>query len=173
MRTKFSDNDILRFLYDEMSEDENTLFLDALTEDENLWARYEQLQQTSDQVSSLSFEPSEASIDAIMDVVKEESPKSKKFAKVRKLSRSPISMSLAVAVFLTLLMFGRVGSDVKQSNSQEVSLEYEPMPVPTLVHEVRMEMHDEPQINWQTEELDTKLSEIKQKAQSLSDDPLL
>lgn len=173
MKIKFSDNDILRFLYEEMSEDESKLFLDALTEDENLWERYEHFQQTTDQVNSLSFEPSEASLSTIMDVVVSEGTSSGKKFSLRKLSSSPYIMGLAAASFLTLFLFARLGTNIQHATSQEVSLEFETMPVPTLVHEVRIESDKKSDISWNAQDLDQKLDQIKQKAQSLSDDPLL
>lgn len=174
MKIKFSDNDILRFLYEEMSEDESKLFLDALTQDENLWERYEHFQQTTDQVSFLSFEPSEASLSAIMDVVEQEGTgKSKKKFSLRRLSTSPYSMGLVAASFLTLFLFARLGTNIQSASSQEVTLEYEALPAPTLVHEVRMETEEKSDFSWNAQDLDQKLDQIKQKAQSLSDDPLL
>lgn len=173
MKTKFSDNDILRFLYEEMTEDESKLFLDALTEDENLWERYEYFQQTSDQVDSLSFDPSEASLSAIMNVVETEGNSGKRKFSIRRLTSSPYSMGLAVASFLTLFLFARLGSNIQQPSSQEATLEYEALPIPTLVHEVRIESDSKLDFSWNDHELDQKLDKIKQKAQSLSDDPLL
>ncbi len=173
MKTKFNDNDILRFLHDEMLEEESTLFLDALTEDENLWERYEYFQLTTDQINTLSFEPSVASVQAVMEVVKEEGKASKRKFRIRKLTSSPISVGLAAASFLTLFMFARLGNNIQQAKSQEVMLDFEPLPVPTLVHEVRIESHQQTDISWNAQDLNQKLDQIKQKAQSLSDDPLL
>lgn len=173
MKTTFSDNDILRFLYEEMSEDESKLFLDTLTQDENLWERYEYFQQTSDQVDSLSFEPSDTSLSAIMNIVESESTSKKKKFSIRRLSLSPYTMGLAAASFLTLFFFARLGNNIQHATSQEVALEYEAMPVPTLVHEVRIESENKTDFSWNDQDIDQKLDQIKQKAQSLFDDPLL
>ena len=43
MKKKFTDNDVLRFLYGEMSPSEHDAFLDAMYEDEELFEKFEEL----------------------------------------------------------------------------------------------------------------------------------
>ena len=75
MKTVFSDNDLLLFLYDEMPYQDANALVKALAEDENLLARYEYFQRVSGQVSTISYEPSDTSIQSILQVVAEEKPK--------------------------------------------------------------------------------------------------
>ncbi|MFK7971904.1 MAG: hypothetical protein AB8F95_16170 [Bacteroidia bacterium] len=72
MKTVFSDNDLLLFLYDEMPFDEADALVKALSTDEELLSRYEFFQQTSSQIGSVVFEPSDAIIEAIEEAAKQE-----------------------------------------------------------------------------------------------------
>lgn len=74
MKTAFSDDDILKFLYDEMSREESEVFLDALARDEALWQRFETFQSVNDQLQTLRLEPGTAQVGRIMDVVRAENP---------------------------------------------------------------------------------------------------
>ncbi len=68
--SRYNDEDILRFLYDEMPSEESEAFLTALCSEEGLWERYEMFQEVVEQASGLRFEPSEESMQRIQDVVK-------------------------------------------------------------------------------------------------------
>lgn len=68
--SRYNDEDILRFLYDEMPSEESEVFLTALCSEEGLWERYEMFQEVVEQASGLRFEPSEESLQRIQDVVK-------------------------------------------------------------------------------------------------------
>lgn len=74
MKRKFTDEDILRFLFEEMEQAESEIFLTALCADEALWERYEYFQEVVEKSSSLSFEPSEESCKNIMNYVEETNP---------------------------------------------------------------------------------------------------
>jgi len=74
MKTAFSDDDILKFLYDEMSREESEVFLDALARDEALWQRFETFQSVNDQLQTLRLEPAAAQIGRIMELVRAENP---------------------------------------------------------------------------------------------------
>lgn len=71
MKRQFKDEDIIRFLFDEMSRTEGEAFLTAICADEALWDRYEYFQDIVEQLPSVSYEPSEFSCQKVLDYVKE------------------------------------------------------------------------------------------------------
>lgn len=66
MKKKFTDNDVLRFLYGEMSPSEHDAFLDALYEDEELFCKFEELKAAQEGLQSVELAPSEASVTRVM-----------------------------------------------------------------------------------------------------------
>lgn len=78
MKTVFSDNDLLLFLYDEMSYDRADELVTALSQDEELLARYEYFQQSSSMIHFVDIEPPQEAIDAIMSSVREDAEKRRK-----------------------------------------------------------------------------------------------
>jgi hypothetical protein len=70
MERKYSNNDVVRFLYGEMSQDEQALFLDALIEDEALFAELERLKAAQKNLVKLDLEPSKASRERVMQVAR-------------------------------------------------------------------------------------------------------
>lgn len=70
MKTVYSDNDLLLFLYDEMPYEEANDLVTALSQDEELLARYEYFQRTSGVIQTVEFEPSDTVVNLIMDEVK-------------------------------------------------------------------------------------------------------
>lgn len=78
MKTVFSDNDLLLFLYDEMSYDRADELVTALSQDEELLARYEYFQRSSSVIKFVDIEPPQEAIDAIMNNVREDAAKRRK-----------------------------------------------------------------------------------------------
>ena len=74
MKHSFTEEDILRFLYNEMSIRESESFLDALYSDEDLWQRFEGYQQAVDKLVPLEMEPSENTLNSILSFVEETQP---------------------------------------------------------------------------------------------------
>lgn len=74
MKKKFDKNDVLRFLYGELNEEEQNAFFDALTTDEELSATYDELSQSLDVLEDTSFEPSDISVGAVVAYVRTTSP---------------------------------------------------------------------------------------------------
>lgn len=66
MRRKYSKNDILKFIYGEMSPRDHDEFLDALCTDEELFETFEAIQQAQEQLSPVELSPSEQSVKRIM-----------------------------------------------------------------------------------------------------------
>ncbi|MFM2375639.1 MAG: hypothetical protein RLZZ165_736, partial [Bacteroidota bacterium] len=66
MRNKFTEDDILRFLYSEMTPQEQDAFLHALAGDEALQERFEALNATQEGLRPVELAPAEASVKRIM-----------------------------------------------------------------------------------------------------------
>ncbi|MDP5172775.1 MAG: hypothetical protein NWR72_21230 [Bacteroidia bacterium] len=71
MKRRFTDDDLLRFLYNEMPPADSDLLMDALVKDEELFERYESFQQAAEQLSEVSYQPSAKSVEAVMSYVRE------------------------------------------------------------------------------------------------------
>jgi hypothetical protein len=67
MKEAFDENDILRFIYDELEPLEHEAFVEALMEDEDLFNRYEELKEAHSSLASTSLEaPSDISVHRVM-----------------------------------------------------------------------------------------------------------
>lgn len=176
MKKRFGDNDIIRFLYNEMAPHENEVFLDALTKDEELWDRYEYFQEVGDQLEEVEFEPSAASVANVMAFVKADDTKPEP-AKKPWLKAQLIPSSVTMGVVMACLMFaffvnkGTLGNSPAETLEATTSMKEGP----TLVHEVIMDerYEDTPAFNWEDEGIENQLQSIKQKTQTISQDPLL
>lgn len=58
MEKKFTKNDVLRYLYNEMGASEEQLFMDALLADEVLWQEFELLKESQEMLGESVAEPS-------------------------------------------------------------------------------------------------------------------
>ena len=65
---KYSKNDILKFIYGEMSSPEQDAFLDALCTDEALFQEFEAIKEGHEQLLAVNLSPSTNSIDRILHV---------------------------------------------------------------------------------------------------------
>lgn len=161
MKQEFKDDDILRFLYDEMDHSESEAFLEALCIDESLWERFENFQSVKKEVAELSFEPSDVSIGNIMDFVKESNPTEQKAPK-GKSSSSFTGVNLLLT--LTLIMaasFAIIGS-FWQSNDNYLSVSEQLIQNNSTI---------EDKLDWEDEMLDQKIDKIKLNLQNLQDEP--
>lgn len=70
MERKYSSEDVVRFLYGEMSADEQSVFMDALVEDEALFDELEQLKAAQESLVKLELQPSKAATDRVMKVAR-------------------------------------------------------------------------------------------------------
>lgn len=66
MTKSFTPNDLLRYIYQEMSEGENELFVQALRGNETLMQDYLEMLSTIGQLDQLILEPSEKVVKAIL-----------------------------------------------------------------------------------------------------------
>lgn len=70
MKRIFTDDDLLRFLYNELPPAESNELLDELVKDEALWERFEAFQHTEEQLAAAVATPSEQSVEHVMNYVK-------------------------------------------------------------------------------------------------------
>ena len=134
MKRNFTDDDVIRFLYDDMSPSESEAFLDVLCEDEALWERYEYFQEIVQKTSGLSYLPSEHSCQQILAYVKESSmetelagasqaPTMGKSMRTYLMGAIPFTLSLNAFLILVVVMFASItitGSVYQMSLSQQV-----------------------------------------------------
>ena len=62
MEKRFSKEDVLRYLYREMDPGEQEAFLNALTEDEELWEEFETLSEAHEDLKDTELNASETSL---------------------------------------------------------------------------------------------------------------
>lgn len=70
MKKKFTENDVLRFMYGEMSPAEHDAFLDALYDDEALFEKFEELKAAQAGLQPVALTPSETSVSRVMRYAK-------------------------------------------------------------------------------------------------------
>lgn len=71
MKQLYTEQDILRFLYDEMDEEEYASFFEVLCKDPEMWEVYEQMKETRDSLGTIEENPSEKNERKIMAVARE------------------------------------------------------------------------------------------------------
>ncbi len=133
MKRNFTDDDVIRFLYDDMAPSESEAFLDVLCEDETLWERYEYFQEVVQKTAGLNYLPSEHSCQQILAYVKETSMEvefagagsvsdSGKSFKTYLMGAIPFTLSLNAFLILVVVMFASItitGSVYQMSLSQQ------------------------------------------------------
>jgi hypothetical protein len=70
MTKPFTPNDLMRYIYQEMSEGENELLVQALRVDNSLMHEYVKMLSTIEQLDQLILEPSDKVVDAILWMAK-------------------------------------------------------------------------------------------------------
>lgn len=160
MNQKFTDDDILRFLYDEMEQAESERFLDALCSDEDLWERYEYFQEVVEKISGLSYEPSDYSCQQVMAYValtkpQEEEP-SQKGVYLSGL-RAP-RMNTNAILMLVLALFGSItiiGSIYQMQQAQQENQHSQATPT------------QEQRFQWEDPELNSKMDDLKHEIEQM------
>ncbi|GEM_PF-2298156 len=154
MKRKFTDDDILRFLFDEMEQIESESFLSALCSDEILWERYEYFQEIVEKTSGLSYEPSEYSCQKIMAYVKETSiaPETNPQKSPYLVGLKAPKLSTNVILMFVLALFGSItiiGSVYQMRKIQEVSTHTE------------IKVENPINLDWDDQELDNKIDHLQ------------
>jgi anti-sigma factor RsiW len=161
----YTDEDILRFLYDEMSEDESSAFLADLCTDEALWERYEMFQEVAEQTSGLRFEPSEESIQKI-EAFARTVPVEAEFAHVESESKPEPGPSFSLANTLVMavcalligsgLAFVTPGTNVQPLAPQMASQVPAPMEDISVIAPVNSPAAD-PVVQWDDSQIDQQI----------------
>ena len=160
MKKLFTEEDILRFLYNEMSIRESEAFLDVLYSDEKLWEKFEYFQQAVDTLTPLDLEPSEESLEAVLSFVQDtqatdHSPKelSTSFPTLSTPARSHQLVLMAVVLLITSLVIS--GSLLFVSWDQD-NIEAQPLGQ-NVIEE------DQPAVqDWEGQELNREIERIKE-----------
>ena len=117
MKTVYSDNDLLLFLFDEMPLNEANALVQAISQDDELLSRYEFFQRTSGVISSIQFEPSDASIEMIEEQVKKDSDSLRQAAASAGSWRTALLTGVCVLAFGFTAFWGNMNNN-KTANDQ-------------------------------------------------------
>ena len=181
MKRNFTDDDIIRFLYDEMSQSDNEAFLDALCTDEQLWERYEYFQEVVEKVSEVSFEPSELSCEKILafahnhppePVITPETsdpaiPKTKPVSILSGLLS--VSVNLNAVIVMALLFFVSIAVTGTFLKLQRGAINNPD--TASLVQQV--DLDEEKIFKWEDSELDEELETIREGLEDIGGEPIL
>lgn len=166
MKKLFTEEDILRFLYNEMSIRESEAFLDVLYSDEKLWATFESYQQAVDTLPSLDLEPSQQSLDAVLSFVEDTqptttstaNPDSTSFPLLSPPARSHQLVMMAIILLITSLV---ITSSLFLVSITDTPTEVQPMGQ----HMIEEEMPPVP--DWEGQELNEEIERIKERIEEL------
>lgn len=175
MKKSYKDEDLIRFIYDEMDPQEAEALMGDLVKDEALWLRFEQLQETSDLMTPLSLEPSEETLEAVRTYVyqyDEEGslpPSAEAWQSFHiKLGRFSVGlnavMGFSLAVVLTL---GVIGSAYKLTRHQMGNPNEGP-----LVQQQDELVHPDA-YDWEMKDIDHELKQVREALETIKDDPLM
>ncbi len=70
MTKRFTPNDLVRYIYQEMTEVEQDLLMQALQSDESLMQEYVEMLSTIEQMDEIQLQPSEKVVNAIKSMAK-------------------------------------------------------------------------------------------------------
>lgn len=173
MKQHFTDDDIIRFLYDEMGPSESEAFLDVLCDDEALWERYEHFQGIVAETAGLSYLPSDYSCEQILEYVKEtsiEADAAVGLAAVSGRDRSiktylmgaiPVTLSLNAFLILAVVLFASV---TITGSVYQLSMNQTDHPTKPLVHQT---VEDENLYDWEDTATEMEINSIRDELESL------
>lgn len=169
---RFTDEDIVRFLYDEMSPQQSDAFLNALCSDEELWDRYEHFQNIVEKLATAKVEPSEASISRIKKYVADTAPQSEgavskswKSTRTFLLKKFPATISLNAVVVAVAIFFTTAVMMSNFLNNPTGNLSPELAHPDAIQHEVMFQ--------WDDSALDAELESIRTQMQDLQEAAML
>ncbi len=180
MKKRYTDEDILRFLYDEMNQAESEALLTELVSDEELWQRYETLQGAIEDLTVVSYDPSEDSLTAIRDYVRRSRPQEEEQT-IPSLSTSSVSakrlylggfsinlqalVGVALGVFLMLTV---AGSAIKLSREKFANPNTGKL-VENQGTRSDASLEGDSRFDWEMNDIDQNLEKIKEGLQTLDD----
>lgn len=176
MNKPYRDEDLIRFIFDEMNSEESEALLNALVKDEALWNRYEKLQSGVEMTQGLKYEPSEESVEAICAYVRatqsapEQAPDSGATSSFNlDLGRFSVNLNAVMAVSLSVVLtLGVLGSAYKLT--RQVG---KPNEGP-LVQQVESRENSQEEIyDWEMKDIDQELEHVRQAIETIQEDPLM
>lgn len=178
MSKKFTDDDIIRFIYDEMDPHESEAFLAELCTDESLWERFESLQEITAKTKDLELQPSEASVANVMAYVRDTAPYIEQPTRMEKFKdatrtyiagKIPVAISLNAVIIVAFIMFVTVAI---MGSAYELTRGGIDSPnTGVLVQQVDEEKSD--LYEWDDSEIEEELRQIRQGVENLREDPVL
>ena len=165
MQRRFTDDDIIRFLYEELNPSEHEAFLKALCLDEALWERYEHFQSIVQELDGTApLEPSSQSVEQVMEFARQNTdtiplpqPTPKKVPLWARIPRDlPVKMVAAIA-FLMFMSVAITGS-IYTIDQRTYSIDAD--------HSL-VESDYDPRFEWDDSELDQQLQEISNQVEQL------
>lgn len=108
MKKKFTDDDVLRFLYEEMDKSESEEFVDALCKDDTLLEKYDTFESVYKKLDDVSISPSDESCNNILEFVRSTRPCEDEYQNDIQ-SQPKRKFSLRGALFLSLILFTLAG----------------------------------------------------------------
>mgnify|MGYP001801762233 CR=1 FL=1 len=159
MKKKFTDEDIIRFLFEEMNPSESELLMEALYQDDSLWKRYETFQCILQDVKNVSFEPSEDSVLTVRKYVAD--TRSAQVKPEKKSTFSISSFSFGVhAMCVTALTLFAVITIVTTFFLHTIPSADSSLPL-------MVEWKDDPLLEWEPESIDQKIEEIRSELEEI------
>jgi len=142
------EKNILRFVFEEMKDEEASSFLSELCSDDELWDSYEEVDSHVEALQGCEVEPSQESLDNVMAYVRSSKKPSNIWDKIN------LHAVLATAMLIFVLA-GVAGSVYKVRRSQGLSpdrhnvsqkldpkLEWEPRHIDKNLEDIRSDIHD-------------------------------
>ncbi|MEL6629177.1 MAG: hypothetical protein AAFQ83_10025 [Bacteroidota bacterium] len=172
MKKHFNDEDLIRFLYDEMSQEEADHLLSILCTDEKLWQRYEELQDTITEVKMSELSPSVEVCDQIMAYVKDsalieeaatQTPQNEPvLSKTRIRNQSSLSLLVAagIGLFMLATVFGSFGKVARTTAQDPGTGQF---------------TQEQPVVNfqWEDDEIEENIESINQRLQKITGEKVM
>jgi len=162
MKHTFTEEDIIKFLYNEMSIRESEVFLDALYSDDELWDKFESYQHIVDSLIRIDEEPSDEVCDSIMRYVSDTQSHSKGV-----LQTTPVPQQQLKTMLMGLLIL--ITSVIVTGSIYFVKTASQKAPQAAL-EEQQPSTHSHEQLEWEDVDTEQKLEQIKQSIDYIKED---
>jgi len=160
MKKRNKEKNIIRFVFDEMAEQEADSFLSDLCAEDELWDSYEEIDGTVELVKEAEVHPSQASLDNIMAFVAESNPQRVE-AEDDTATFLGIKLHKVLTVAMVIFVMVGIGSSVyKIRRSQSLSPDHNNVvqTFPT---------NDLNSLDWEGSEIDQNLKDIRKRIENL------
>ncbi|MEM7367567.1 MAG: hypothetical protein AAF587_03130 [Bacteroidota bacterium] len=182
MKRQFKDEDIIRFLFDEMSQAEGEQFLSAICADETLWDRYEYFQDMVEQIPSMSYEPSALSCQKVLEYVRDTAEESIGASiadqtptpgphRKSLLDFLPVKINPNAVVAVALGLFLMIGAMSIAYKLQRGAID-NPNTINTAQQLDPIELEEE-KLDWDDSDIQKKLDQVRNGIENLKEGPVL